>query len=288
MKKKLAFMSSLGYEKMKPEQVCRSLSEIGYDGIEWTLHHFNPRTHSKKQRRDLVKLTHAYGLEVSEVVVQQDMVLLNANKRNDIVKLVLQCIEAAADAGVSTLNLFSGPIPWNKKPLRIGVDVTEGAAWDMIFRAFDKFVKSAEKYKVNLALEGVWGMICHDFFTTRYLIDKYDSKYLGVNFDPSHDVLYDHLDSGWLARQWGPGRIKHCHIKDAAGIPIIDKFLYPLPGEGNVDWVGFEKALDEMKYKGFMSVEYESFIYYNKILKGDVEEAARRSFEQMQRLFKEI
>ena len=43
MKRRLAFMASLGYAEMPPEAVCRSLSKLGYDGVEWTLNHFSPR-----------------------------------------------------------------------------------------------------------------------------------------------------------------------------------------------------------------------------------------------------
>ena len=43
-------------------------------------------------------------------------------------------------------------------------------------------------------------------------------------------------------------------------------------------------SLKALGYDGFMSVEFESFTYYNTVLGGDVEEAARISKMQIDRL----
>ena len=48
-KKKLAFMASLDFISWQQEKVLESLSTLGYDGAEWTLAHFNPRSKSKKE-----------------------------------------------------------------------------------------------------------------------------------------------------------------------------------------------------------------------------------------------
>lgn len=44
------------------------------------------------------------------------------------------------------------------------------------------------------------------------------------------------------------------------------------------------KAMDDIGYHGFYSVEFESFFYYEKVLKGDMLSAARISWDQIQRL----
>ena len=75
-------------------------------------------------------------------------------------------------------------------------------------------------------------------------------------------------------------------VKDAVGIAEQGKFLFPLLGEGRVDWAGFFRALDDLGYEGFMSVEFESFEYYRTVLKGDVEQAARMSMMQIEELMK--
>jgi len=281
---KLAFLASLGYAEMAPRDVVASLAGLGYEAVEWTLHHFNPRTHSAAELRDLVAITREGGLEISEVVVQQDLVCLDEAQRRDRIALCLECIEAAAACGVSTLNFFTGPAPWDPAAPIVGRQISMGAAWDQVFDAYDRIVPLAEDRQIKIAVEGVWGMLCHDFYTTLRLIEHYDSDYLGVNLDPSHDILVGNLDSGWIARQWGLGRIHHVHLKDAVGVPRAEEFLFPMLGEGMVPWGGFFGALEEMGYAGYCSVEFESFAYHDRVLGGDTEEAARLSFQQVQRL----
>jgi len=286
MKQKLAFLASLGYGEMPVADVCASLKSIGYDGVEWTTAHFKPRTMSPRELADVVAVTKEHGLETSEVVVQQDLVCLDEDARRDRVDLVLECIEAASEAGIATLNLFTGPAPWENAAPRVGAAISEGAAWEMVLDAFARFVGAAEKREVNLAVEGVFGMLCHDYYTTRLLIDHFNSPRLGVNFDPSHDILYGNLDSAWIARQWGD-RIKHVHLKDAAGVPAMGKFLFPLLGEGLVPWNDLFTTLDDIGYAGFMSVEFESFTYYRTVMDNNVETAARISMEQLRKLIPE-
>ena len=269
-------MASLGFAKMKPEEVVRSLSKLGYDAVEWTLDHMNPKTHAAKELKDIVEVTEKNGLGISEVVVQQDYVSLDENIRKESIALTKECINAFSDLGINTINLFTGPAFWNAASPKIGKDITEGQAWNMVLSAYDEILPLAEKKRMDLVVEGVVMMLCHDYYTTRYLVEHYNSDYLGVNFDPSHDILYGNLDVGWLIRQWGK-RIKHCHLKDAVGIPEQGKFLFPLLGEGEVDWQIFFKSLQDIGYKGYCSVEFESFKYYATVLKNDPVAAARLS-----------
>lgn len=62
-----------------------------------------------------------------------------------------------------------------------------------------------------------------------------------------------------------------------AGIPELGRFVFPMLGEGRVDWRGMFSALEEIGYEGYCSVEFESFDYHANVLGGDTCEAARRS-----------
>lgn len=65
---------------------------------------------------------------------------------------------------------------------------------------------------------------------------------------------------------------------------MIGRFVFPLLGEGHVDWEAFFEALDAIGHTGFCSVEFESFAYYNGIPGGDPEAAARISKQQVEAL----
>lgn len=128
--RKLAFMASLDFASWQPERFLESLSNLGYDGVEWTLSHFSPMIKSQEELRKLVELTKSYGLEVSEVVVQQDVVCLDEKLRKDRIDSVTECIVAASEAGIKVINVFSGPAPWDPRAPRIPEDISEKKAWD--------------------------------------------------------------------------------------------------------------------------------------------------------------
>lgn len=280
---KIGYMASLGFAGMPAPKVVATLKELGYCAVEWTSAHFNPRTKSPAQLKEVVEATCDAGLAVSEVVIQQDYVCLDPAIREDRIAYTIETIEACAEAGVDTVNLFTGPAPWDPNAPRIPDHVSQGAAWDLVLDAFARIVTVLEKTRVHGAVECVFGQVCNDYYTTRPLIDHFNSDYFGVNFDPSHDVLKGNFDTGWLVRQWG-GRIKHCHLKDAVGIPEMGKFLFPMLGEGRVDWKGMFTALDAIGYHGYLSVEFESFAYHDRVLRGDTREAARLSMAQVKAL----
>ncbi len=280
---RIGFLASLGFAAMPAAKVVAELKALGYGAVEWTGAHFNPRAKSESELKDLVALTREGGLAVSEVVVQQDYVCLDDGAREDRIAFTIESIEACAAAGVDTVNLFTGPAPWDPNAPRIPDHLSEGAAWEMTLDAFGRIVQALERCRVHGAVEGVFGHLCNDYYTTRVLIDHFDSDYLGVNFDPSHDVLKGNFDTGWLVRQWGR-RIKHVHLKDAIGLPEMGKFLFPMLGEGRVDWPGMFAALEAIGYAGYLSVEFESFAYYERVLKGNTVEAARLSIEQARAL----
>jgi sugar phosphate isomerase/epimerase len=283
LKEKIGFLAGLDFTGWEPRKVIDILSSLGYSGVGWTLSHFNPRTNSREQLRQIVKITKSAGMEISEIVVQQDLVNKEDDLRKDRVELVKEAIAICGELGVGSVNLFTGPAPWDSDAPVIGKDIDEGAAWEYVFRSFDEIVPLAEKRNVELAVEGVWGMLCHDYYTTRPLIDHYDSDYLGVNLDPSHGILYGNMDVGWVVKQWGK-KIKHVHLKDCAGVP--GNFIFPVIGEGLVNWRSFFGALKEIGYKGFCSVEFESFVYYKNVLKSDPAEAARISMDAVKELIK--
>ena len=281
----LAYMASLDFGAWKPEDVVRCLADLGYHAVEWTLAHFDPRTHSDAEIAALVHTSERAGLAVSEVVVQQDYVTLDEAARADRIAHTIECIEAAARQGVGVLNLFSGPAPWDPNAPGLRAGLPEGAAWDLVFQAFDALVPVAERSRVKLAVEAVFGMTVRDYYTTLPLMSRYSSEYLGLNFDPSHYALYGN-DIPYAVRQWG-ARIFHVHLKDCVGVPgglPGETFTFPLLGEGVVDWPAFFAALDDIGYRGYLSVEFEAFTYYRTVLKNDPVRAAQLSMEQCRAL----
>ncbi len=283
MSLRIAFQASLGYRHWPFMNVISSLKAIGYDGIEWGTTHFDPDKGSVEAKR-IVDATREAGLEVSRIFNHEDLVSLDEAERQSRIERTLTVIEIAGECGVSNVGTASGPAPWDPNSPKIPGDISEGAAWDQVIDAYRQFEFAGRKAGVLISSEGVFGMVACDFFSHKFLIDTIDSEFVGVNYDPSHGILSGNFDVAWNIRQWGD-RIIHCHLKDAVGISQRPgEFIFPLLGEGRVDWSDFFDTLEEMKFDGFAAVEFESFSYLARVLGGDPEAAARISFEQVNAL----
>jgi sugar phosphate isomerase/epimerase len=282
--RRFGFMASLDFASWPVKDVVVCLAQSGYTAVEWTLAHFHPFD-DPKSLVDLVKIPEQYGLTVSEAVVQQDLVTLDPSRFEERIDFVEASIWAAAQTGIEVLNLFTGPAPWDAQAPRLGVDIQEGEAWEVLFKAFDRLLPLAEKHHIYLAVEAVFGQLCHDYYTLSELLRHYDSEYLAVNMDPSHFQLYGN-DVPWVIGRLGP-RIRHIHLKDVAGRPGLPgkEFIFPLLGEGTIDWSAFADAVDGIGYRGALSVEFEAFGYYERVLEKKPERAAALSMEQIKRLF---
>lgn len=282
--RRFAFMARLDFATWPAERVVAALAELGYGGVSWMRYHFHPRTHSLGDLHALVDSTHDAGLAVTELVVQQDFVCLDEAARRERIDVACEYIEAAAAVGRPLLNVFTGPAVWDPRAPRIPRDLSEGTAWEMVDEAYRRIVPVAETHGVTLIVEAVFGQVAHDYYSTLELVRRFPSPALGINLDPSHYHLYRN-DIPWAIRQWG-ARIRHVHMKDAVGSPGLpgQEFLFPLLGEGAIDWLAFAEALDAVGYRGFLTVEFESFAYYRQVLGSDPIAAARLSLEALRRL----
>lgn len=280
--RKIGFFANGTFKTFPIEKTCDILSGIGYDAVEldrsWLLRAGSHLT------EEMNAITRA-GMTLSELIIQLDYVNPDPQVRQAAINDTLRDMETCADAGITTVNLFTGPRPWIPNPITIGKECSLSQGWGMVFTAFDALVPAAERLGINLAVENVWGMVCHDFFTMKYLVDFYRSPVLGVNFDPSHDQVAGLRDMEFLLNGWGKDQIKHIHLKDAVGVPVKGNVLYPPLGDGLVDWAGFWNGLNQIGYEGALSVEYEADQHLEVALNGDWIAAAKDSFARIEKLF---
>ncbi len=251
--------------------------------ISWTAEHF-PRETLPARLRELVDLSQTRGLGVSEFVVQQDVVTLDDGERDRRSRFVVDCINAARGLDVP-LNVFTGPAAWDRTAPVVGRDLAFGQASEMAVREVRRWCDRAEGAGVDLALETVFAQVVDDYFTFNALAAEVGSARLGCNLDPSRWVLV-RADIPWGVRRLGP-LIKHVHLKDAVGRAGAwgTDFVFPILGEGAIDWPAFFLALDDAGYRGPMTIEYESYAYYRNQLGGSIELAAREAHGQACRLF---
>lgn len=284
---KTAFLTILGYQTMDSREVIESLRRVGYEGIEWTaVGHFDPDTKSMSELKEIIDRTHEAGMGVSQIMFHQDLISLDETKRKQRIEKTVRVIEAAGECGVPAVSVLTGPAIWEAGHVRIGEDMNEGNAWAQAIEAVETFSAAGQSAGIAITTEAVYGMLAHDFYTHRYLLDKVAHPAHKINFDPSHYVLYGIEDMKWVIHEM-KDHIFHMHIKDGIGVPQLNKFVFPLLGEGRVNWKDFFEALEEIDYQGYCSMEFESFRFYRQVLKQDPEAAARILLEQVDELLKD-
>jgi len=259
------------WKSAPPAEAMDVLKRAGYDGVEWMLgQHF--RTAAEMKR--LVDATRKKGLGISDVMCWQDFVTSDAGERKARVSVLKEMIEAAGSSSVRLLNTFTGPMTWNPKALKLGRDISEGAAWSSVVDAFSDIAEFAEKMDVTVTLEPVFGMLVHDYYTVKEFLSYFKSEHIAVNLDPSHFVLYGN-DPAWAVKKLGR-RVKHVHVKDAFGKPGVfgETFNFPFLGEGAVNWGEFFGELRGVGYDGYLSLEFENDSYLRNICGGDWRKAA--------------
>jgi sugar phosphate isomerase/epimerase len=277
---KFSYLPYFGFNSM--DEALDAISSLGYEGVE--IPSLLPYK-TAGELNEVVTRAKSRNLEISEVGFSQDFVVLDEDKRKERVAQTKKKIQMASDCGISIVKGLTGPYPWDKNALKLGVDLTEGKAWKLVLDSFNDFIATSEKLGVYFALEACFGTLTRDYYTTKELIDSVNSKFLTLNMDPSHYNLYGN-DVAWVVRRFGREKIKHVHLKDSVGVPRDEgrDFIFPLLGEGTIDWKAFFEALREIGYQGYFSAEYESMNYFKNILDSDPVKTAELSLQLMKKL----
>lgn len=268
----------------EPKQVCETLRSIGYDAIEVTLPFLHLDTWDTSYAERALQDVNDSGLKISEAAVAYDYVLLDADLRKKQIERAKDTLRLLAGNGVKTAMMFSGPLPGMKESLIVGRDISTGDAWKYFFEALDAILPVAEDCGIRIGIENVWGMVCDTFYANKFLLNHFKCDNLGVNLDVSHDMLYGITDVGFIVRQYG-NKIFHTHIKDAVGVPEAGKFVFPMLGEGIVDWKAYFDAMREINYQGAYSIECEAWNYMASQLDGKYEVAAKISYDAFWKLY---
>lgn len=285
MKRPIGYVAA-DVEGMEAGALTEALAQCGYQAIDWTMEQFDPLEEPPGRLVELVGLAAGNGLAVPQLMVHQDYVTADASEWDARVQRSVLAVDAAAQAGVPSVGLVTGPNRWVDGWARVPQDLGGDRAWELVTGALERVLARAEGTGVRVALEPCWGTLAWNAEETDRLLARVGSDNLALNLDPSHFVMTGD-DPAELARRWRE-RVAHVHLKDAFGVTGLEgeDFCFLLPGEGATDWRAFFAALDEIGYDGTMSVEFESFGLRDQALDGSVLEGARLAGELVRGLLR--
>ena len=124
---------------------------------------------------------------------------------------------------------------------------------DRAARQFAESIKpildEAERLGIDVGIECEPGLFIEYVAELREWIDRLASPRLGANLDIGHcQVIGESIPE---AVKLLAGRIWNMHVED---IPHR-KHYHMIPGEGSIDWAAFVRAIQEIHYNRFVSVE---------------------------------
>jgi sugar phosphate isomerase/epimerase len=194
---------------------------------------------SQTGRREFRHLLRAHGLELSALGCPLRRGLDVAENQQPRIDHVKKVMSLSFDLGCRVVIVQAGPVPEEAQPA-------------LLTEALEALTQHGDRIGAALALET--GLESGEVLG-QYLA-RFDTGSLGVNFDPANLLLngFDPYASARALR----GRILHAHVKDArkSGASRVAQEV-PL-GHGDIDWMELLGALEEVEYRGYLTVARET------------------------------
>ena len=279
------------------EDMARKTKAFGYDGIElacWGDHFEVDKALSDDgycaRKRELLERhelqcraisAHLVGQAVLDTIDERHKVILpgyvwgdgnpaGVNKR--AIEELKNTARAAQRFGVSVVNGFTGSSIWhlNYSFPPVSAKMID-AGFALLAERFNPILDVFGECGVKFALEVHPTEIAFDIYTAQRALEALDHREeFGFNFDPSH-LHWQGVDPVEFIRAF-PDRIYHVHIKDAITTlngksGILASHLnfgdprrggdFRRPGRGGVNFEEIIRALNQARYTGPLSVEWE-------------------------------
>ena len=220
----------------------QAAKDAGFDGVEVMSH---------LDRNEVLKASDATGLPVPSVCGAMHWKFLLSDpdpgiREQGLAALKLS-LEDASVYGADTVLLVPG---------RVNDKVSYDDCWNRTVEEIKKVIPMAIDLKVKIALENVWNNFLISPMEAASFVDQFKSPYVGFYFDCGNVLVY-----GW-PEQWIKilnRRIAKVHIKEfsnkianaqgkSAGFKVNLQ-------EGDVNWSAVMKALDDIGYSGWTTIE---------------------------------
>ncbi len=257
------YCKNTGFEAI--EVACWPMGSCSrrYGGVT----HLDIKGGCQKDLEEKLNYAEKQNIKISALAYYPNPLSADQEERNTAVQHIKDLIRAAAENQVGQVNTF------------IGKDKNKTIEENMILfeKTWAPMIDYAEEKKVRIAIENCpmyfsideWpggNNLAHSPAIWRKMFQIIDSKYFGLNYDPSHQVIQDmdYIKPIYEFRD----KIFHVHFKDVhikrEQLNECGRMTYPLeymdpklPGLGDIDWAAFCGALYGIHYQGYACIEVE-------------------------------
>jgi len=264
-KMKFAF-SSNAYRNYSIEECIDFIHLAGYDAIEImcdTPHAFPPISDEKiksiinylKKNSMSISNLNGFMMTAIEDFHHPSWIEESQNYRQKRIEHTKNCLKLAHRLGAKTVSTEPGGPKTNQ---------TTEKELELFQQGLLEVLPLAEELQICLLVEPEPDLLIENSTQFINFIKKFDSKYLGLNFDIGHFFCV-HEDPAKLIHEM-QDYIHHIHLED---IDSSRKHYHLIPGHGSIDFKEIFTSLNSVNYNGFITIEL--YPYQNNPQKAAIE-----------------
>jgi sugar phosphate isomerase/epimerase len=244
--------STWGMPEVPIDVAVAHCAGLGFDGLEltvcpgWTTEGTSLTT---EDRRRIRRLYTDHGLELGGLCANTPLLTddpaehaANMTRFRAYLDLAAELQLPGETLSVSTTS-GGAPADWNRVKGRL-------------IEEFGALAEYAAGVGVVVSMEPHVGTALRLPDQVLWLLDQVDSPAIGIHFDISHFNVQG-LDMEEVVAKLAP-RSVHTHVKDERGVAPDFEFL--IPGEGEMDYPRYLRAMDRAGYDGQIVVEVSKMV----------------------------
>jgi sugar phosphate isomerase/epimerase len=277
---KLAF-STNAFKKYSLQDSIKKISTIGYEGVEILadIPHAYPPMFGEEHIASAIDTLSECKIQVSNLNaftlyaikdVYHPSWIENDNSLRELrIQHTINCIELAQKIGSRNISTEPGG------PIEPGVTDIVGLR-KLFINGLNKVTAIAEKQNIKILIEPEPNLLLENSTEFLDFIKNVGSNYAKLNFDIGHFYCVNE-DPGKLVYRLAD-YIEHFHLADIAANRVHNHLI---PGQGSIDFRSVFKAIIEIGYKGFVTVELYPY-------QDDPMYAAKAAYDYLIRILNEV
>ncbi len=247
------------FRKPVPESI-KMAANLGAKGIQVfaTRGEITPDNMTTTKKSEFLKMLEDNGLIISALCGDFGKGFHKIEDNAKLVEKSKKVLYLAKELGTNIVTTHIGVIPSDKNHDR----------YKIMQEACASLAEYADSLNAHFAVETG----PEDAITLKEFLDSLNSKGVAVNLDPANFVMVTgddpvkavHILKDYIVHTHAKDGVRHFYRRPDEVYGLVESEMLgsrsftemPL-GEGNVDFVNYLKALDEIGYKGFLTIERE-------------------------------
>lgn len=266
--------STNAFKNYSLEESIELIKEIGFSGVEIMADrpHLYPPSFDSQKLNELKRKLASLRLPVSNLntftlfavgdMHHPSWIEKEEEKRKIRIKHTKDCLNLSAELDCANISIQPGG----------KVERSPDKAMELFIEGLYEVIPSAERLGVKILVEPEPGLLIENAKQFELFLSKVDSPVLGLNCDIGHFYCVGDEPEEVIKRF--AHLIEHIHIEDIKDRVHDHKII----GEGDIDFKPVFDALDEINYRGFISVELYPY-------QDNPQQAGRKSLEFLKEKF---